>query len=370
MSVETSLEYVELYVTDAEASAGDFVREYGFEVAGRLAPDAATHRSVAVRQGRILLVLTQGLADEHPASEYVQEHGDGVAVVALRTDDAAAAYAAAVDAGASPVAAPHRPEGPAGPAVAEVAGFGGVRLAFVQHPGAPGGPAEPTARRVPLPPGLVPCDQEPPGTAQPVRLGAVDHFAVCVPAGELAATVAFYEVALGFRMIFEERIVVGNQSMNSQVVQNARGDVTFTLIEPDTTREAGQIDEFLKNHGGAGVQHVAFSADDIVRAVGMLRANGVEFLETPRAYYTLLPERMDLDRHGVDALMRLNILADADHSGQLYQIFTRSRHPRRTLFMEIIERFGAETFGSGNIKALYEAVELDSTAPGGARSAK
>ena len=189
----------------------------------------------------------------------------------------------------------------------------------------------------------------------------IDHFAVCLNAGDLGPTVAFYERALGFRQIFEEHIVVGAQAMNSTVVQSASGAVTLTLIEPDRRADPGQIDDFLKEHHGAGVQHIAFNSDDAVRAVKALSRRGVEFLKTPEAYYNMLGERITLETHTLDALRATNVLADEDHGGQLFQIFTASTHPRRTLFFEVIERQGAKTFGSSNIKALYEAVELERT---------
>jgi 4-hydroxymandelate synthase len=142
-------------------------------------------------------------------------------------------------------------------------------------------------------------------------------------------------------------------------VQSTSGKVTLTLIEPDATRESGQIDEFLKNHGGAGVQHVAFVTDQIVASVGAMAERGVGFLPTPGSYYDLLADRITLDRHSIAGLRELDILVDEDHQGQLFQIFARSTHPRKTFFLEVIERAGARTFGSGNIKALYEAVEVE-----------
>jgi 4-hydroxymandelate synthase len=199
----------------------------------------------------------------------------------------------------------------------------------------------------------------PAATSADDGLTTIDHFAVCLPAGTLEEAVAYYERAFGFELTFTERIVVGAQGMDSKVVQNPRRDATFTLIEPDTTREPGQIDRFLKDHDGAGVQHIAFLTSDIVASVRELGSRGVEFLTTPRPYYAALERRLRLDRHSVQELAELHILADADHSGQLLQIFTRSAHPRGTLFFELIERIGARTFGSGNIHALYEAVEAE-----------
>jgi 4-hydroxymandelate synthase len=188
---------------------------------------------------------------------------------------------------------------------------------------------------------------------------AIDHFAACLPAGTLDPTVAFYESALGFSVIFEERIVVGAQAMLSRVVQSASSQVILTLIEPDLSAQPGQIDEFVKNHDGAGIQHIAFKTGAIGPAVSALREREVEFLTAPSAYYRLLTERLQLAAYSVDELQQLNILVDEDHDGQLFQIFAKSTHPRRTFFFELIERLGARTFGSGNIRALYEAVEAE-----------
>jgi 4-hydroxymandelate synthase len=156
-----------------------------------------------------------------------------------------------------------------------------------------------------------------------------------------------------------DRRLVGDQAMNSKVVQSRSREVTLTLIEPDTSRTPGQIDRFPKNHGGPGVQHVAFRSLNIVRSVRTMRSNGAEFLKTPSAYYRLLADRLELSRYTAADLGEIGILADEDHAGQLFQIFTPSTHRRGTVFVEVIRRLGATTFGSGNIRALYEVVEAE-----------
>ncbi|WP_369217421.1 4-hydroxyphenylpyruvate dioxygenase [Streptomyces flavofungini] len=339
---DLSLDHVEMYVEDVEAAAASWVDGYGFTVVGT--GSFADHRGIALRHGRITLVLTQATSDEHPASAYVLDHGDGVADIALRSTDADAAFRAALDRGA----VAHR-RARAGQGAA-VRGFGDVVHTLVQR--APGeGPGLP-AGYVPAPASLAPDD---------VGLLDLDHVAVCLPAGDLGPTVGHYLRALGFRDIFEERIVVGAQAMESRVVQSASGTVTLTLIEPDPEAATGQIDEFLKSHHGAGVQHLAFSSRDAVRSVRSLTERGVGFLRTPSSYYDLLGERIDLGAERLAALRETHVLADEDHDGRLFQIFTASAHPRQTLFFEVIERQGAATFGSANIKALYEAVELERT---------
>lgn len=338
------LDHVELFVADAQAQCETLVSQYGFEMFARTSAATVTHRSFALRQGALVLVLTEGHVAEHPASAYVSRHGDGVADIAFRADDVQAAHAKAVAAGARSL---QRPTLRDGLETACVGVFGDVRHSLVRR-----GPNETSGARLPS---LLPVLATAP--SRPVGLLRLDHVAVCVEAGALRQVVAVLGAALGLTSTFTERIVVGAQAMQSEVVRNAAGDVTFTIIEPDTDREPGQIDSFLASHGGAGVQHLAFLATDIVHAIRALRANGISFLKTPAFYYDQLPQRLAVDADTVAALRALDVLADDDEDGRLYQIFARSTHPRRTFFYELIQRTGATTFGSRNIKALYESVE-------------
>jgi 4-hydroxymandelate synthase len=155
--------------------------------------------------------------------------------------------------------------------------------------------------------------------------------------------------------------------MDSIVVQSPDREVTFTLIEPDPNRRPGQIDDFLSWHAGAGVQHIAFKTSDIIRSIRTFSERGVGFLSTPSSYYDTLSERLTPVDVPIEALRKHAVLVDEDHWGQMYQIFTQSMHIRRTLFLELIERHGALTFGTKNIKALYEAKERELAAgsPGG-----
>ncbi len=190
-------------------------------------------------------------------------------------------------------------------------------------------------------------------------LRVIDHAAVCVPAGELEPTVAFHERVFGFSVTFQEYIEIGEQGMMSKVVQSPSGGVTFTILQPDISRRAGQIDDFLAWHDGAGVQHVAFLTKDIVRAVQTVVDRGVEFAVTPSSYYDMLAGRIGRTDISVEALRPLGILVDRDHWGQMYQIFAKSTHIRRTYFLELIDRHGARTFGTSNIPALYAAKERE-----------
>jgi len=314
--------HIEYHCADAEEASADLVAGFGFRRDPQQ-PDAVPGlRTVHLSQGDIRLRLSSAADPDHPVADFVARHGDGVAVIALGCLDPGAAVDRAVRHGARETE----------PGL--VAAFGDVALRFVE---VPAGSPQPAA----------------PGEL----LEAVDHAAICVPAGELAPAVRFCEAALGFHWIFGDYIEVGAQAMDSSVVQSPSGAVTFTLIEPDTSRQPGQIDTFLESHEGTGVQHLAFRTGDIATAVRTFRSRGVGFLTTPGAYYEHLVERLGRIAIPVDTLRELDVLVDQDHGGQLFQIFTRSVHARRTFFLELIERQGAGTFGTANIKALYEAVE-------------
>ena len=347
------IDHVEFYVADLEKAAAAMCGGFGFRTAcaapagpGDPGDAGAGSRSLLLRQGRIKLVLTAASSPGHPAADFVQRHGDGVASIAFRTDDVREEFAAAVAGGAAPISAPAlatREDLVAGEGLvcqAVVSGFGDVTHRLVEREG-PAGEGEPAQRR----------DGE--------LFEALDHAAICLLPGELEAVVGFYRDAFGFAHTFDERIEVGGQAMVSKVIQDRTGAVTFTLLEPDPDRDPGQIDQFLSAHGGAGVQHLALRTPDIVQAVRALSASGIEFLTAPAGYYRLLEGRLGVFPIPVDVLRDVNVLADRDQWGQLFQIFSHSTHERRTFFFELIERRGARTFGTGNIKALYEALNVE-----------
>jgi len=340
------IDHVEFYVGDADVEAARLCATYGFHLHGRrVYPD---HRSVLLRLGEIQLVVTTGTSADHPAAVYVERHGDGLATIAIATDEPDEALTEAVANGAVPLSglleSLESQEGGADVGRVRVTAFGDVAHTFVapgELVGRFGGPAAPDH-----------------AAAEPL-LDAIDHVAVCVPAGELNGTVRFYETVLGFTQIFEEYIEVGEQAMNSKVVQSPSGAVTLTILEPDTSRQPGQIDGFIAAHDGAGVQHLAFRTNDIATAVRTFSGNGVDFLSTPGSYYDELGRRLGEVGVPVPVLRELNVLVDRDEVGELCQICSQSTHPRRTFFFEVIERLGALTFGSANIKALYQAVERE-----------
>jgi 4-hydroxymandelate synthase len=351
------IDHVELYVGDARQAAYWFGTAMGFAQCGHGGPETGLdgRRSLLMRHGDVRLLLTSALAADHPAAAYVHRHGDGIAVVALAVDDAAAAYAELVARGADGLAPPVTYEaGGAAVCTADVGGFGDVVHRLVERRGDSGGDS-----------GGDPGEFLPGAVRMTAATGAadlvseIDHLAVCVPAGGLEPAVRRYVDVFGFERVFAEYIEVAGQGMNSEVVRSPSGGVTLVLIEPDATRRPGQVADFLRWHGGAGVQHLGLRTDNIVAAVAGLSGRGVRFAVTPETYYDRLEDRVGPLGTPVDRLRELGILVDRDHGGQLLQIFTESMHVRRTLFLELIERRGARTFGSGNVKALYEAKERE-----------
>lgn len=351
----SGIDHIELYVGDARQAAFYYCTAFGFQVHGQGGPETGLkgQRSLLIGQGDIRMVLTSALVPDHPAAEFVSKHGDGVAIVAMEVDDAVAAFERLVERGAAPVSSPaHYEHGDSAVTTAEVGGFGDIVHRLVQRDGP----------RAEFLPGVFTMSEVDTSSR---LLNIIDHFAVCLPSQTLEPTVRYYEDVFGFAQIFEEYIQVGEQGMFSKVVQSPSKLVTFTFLEPDTTRQAGQIDDFLTWHGGAGVQHVAFTADDIVDTVRTLGERGVRFASTPASYYEALRERVSDLVVPVADIQEVGVLVDRDHWGQLLQIFTQSMHVRHTLFLEVIERRGALTFGSGNIKALYEAKNRELSAVAG-----
>lgn len=339
-------DHVEYFVADLPKATSTLCGAYGFRVAGRSATASGRH-SVLLRQGQIRLLVTTPAADDDRATGYLRRHGDGVGVIAFSTDDVAQAFAEIVAAGASAVAEPVFTSGGCDRVgTATVSGFGDVLHTLVERTD-PDGEFAPGV--ITMEPGA--------GEGEGGPLELLDHVAVCVPSGQLDSTVSFYRDVFGLAQIYDERIEIGTQAMLSKVVQDDAVQVTFTLIEPDVTREPGQIDDFLLAHGGAGVQHLAFRTADITYAVRAISARGVEFLVAPGGYYQALEGRLGKLAIPLAELRDLNVLADRDRWGQMFQIFARSTHERHTFFFELIERKGALTFGSRNIRALYEALE-------------
>ena len=191
---------------------------------------------------------------------------------------------------------------------------------------------------------------------------AVDHMVGNVELGKMDEWVNFYKKVLGFNLLatFDDKDISTEYSaLMSKVVQNGTGRIKFPINEPAAGKRKSQIDEYLQFYGGPGVQHIALATGNIIETVAALRDNDVSFLRVPPAYYDLLPDRVGQIKEDIRELEELGILVDRDDEGYMLQIFTKPVEDRPTLFFEIIQRHGSRSFGKGNFKALFEAIERE-----------
>jgi 4-hydroxyphenylpyruvate dioxygenase len=201
----------------------------------------------------------------------------------------------------------------------------------------------------------------------PVGLLYVDHCVGNVELGAMNTWVNFYQDVMGFRNLisFDDKdISTEYSSLMSKVVASGNDRIKFPINEPAKGRKKSQIDEYLEFYRGPGVQHIAIATDNIVETVTALRDRGVEFLQVPKAYYDTVSDRVGRIDEKMAQLKDLGILVDRDDEGYLLQIFSKPVEDRPTLFYEIIQRKGAKSFGKGNFKALFEAIEREQAARG------
>jgi 4-hydroxyphenylpyruvate dioxygenase len=350
-------DYVEFYVGNAHQAAHYYRTVFGFTATAYAGLETGQRGRVSyvIEQGNIRLVLTSALKPGDPVADHVHQHGDGVKDIAFTVKDARRAFEEMVARGARPVTEPTVLEDTAGRVVVAAVGvYGETVHSLVQRNEYKGA----------FLPGFVPLNRKPTGSAAPVGLSALDHVAISIAPGELDQWVEFYERVMGFHVSHREDVETAYSAMKSKVVQNSTGKIKFPMSEPGAGKRRSQIEEYLEFYQGPGVQHMAFLSGDIVRSVGALRAVGTEFLRTPDTYYEMLMDRVGNIREDVDALQGLNILVDRDEWGYLMQIFTKPVQSRPTVFMEVIQRKGARGFGSGNIRALFEALEREQTLRG------
>jgi len=343
-------DYVELYVGNVLQAAHFYRTAFGFTPVAYcgLETGVRDRASVVMEQNGIRLILTSALDNSSPIADHVKLHGDGVKDIALKVDDATEAFEFMVSRGARPIMEPTLfVNEETAVTKATVGTFGDTMHSFIQSE-AGGGSLMPGYRQI-----------ETPLTGISTGLQTIDHVAICVEEGQLDRWTEFYEQTLGFRQSHSEDVGSEYSAMNSRVVQNESGSIKFPIIEPARGKRKSQIDEYLAFHHGAGVQHVALSSENIIRSVHELRSNGNEFLRPPQVYYNMLEDRIGKIAEDISTLRELNILADCDEWGYLMQIFTKPLQTQPTLFIEIIQRKEARGFGGGNIKALFEAVELE-----------
>ncbi|MBY0230743.1 MAG: 4-hydroxyphenylpyruvate dioxygenase [Gemmataceae bacterium] len=351
------IDHVRLHVGNARQSAYFYRNAFGFEVLAYAGLETKTKHEAGyvLRQGDITFVLSSPLSSSHPEAYRQMRHGDGVQDIAIEVDDVRRAYNVAVERGAVGVTGPRKQEDEFGAyETASIRTYGDTTHTFVNHDGYKGVFA----------PGYKPLDPErySAATFKPVGLIAIDHIVGNVELGKMDEWVGFYEKVLGFTQLvsFDDKDISTEYSaLMSKVVQNGTGRIKFPINEPATAKRRSQIEEYLQFYNGPGVQHIAMSTGDIIATVKAMRANDVSFLRVPQAYYDALPARIGPIEEDIATLAELGILVDRDDEGYMLQIFTKPVADRPTLFYEIIQRHGSRSFGKGNFKALFEAIERE-----------
>jgi len=347
-------DYVEFYVGNAKQAAHFYQSAFGFRVTGYRGPETGTRdrASYLLQQGKIRFVLTTALAPEGPIAEHVHLHGDGVKDIALWVDDARSAFREATARGAVAIREPETLSDEHGEIViAAIGTYGDTIHSFIERRNYDGL----------FFPGFEPFEN-PHYQSESVGLKYVDHCVGNVHLGDMNRFVDYYAQTMGFRniLVFTDKdIQTEYSSLMSKVMSNGNERIKFPINEPAQGKRKSQIDEYLEFYRGAGVQHVAMATGDILETVTALRRRGVEFLTVPTTYYDALQARVGKIDEPVDELAKLGILVDRDPDGYLLQIFTKPVQDRPTVFYEIIQRKGARTFGEGNFKALFEAIERE-----------
>ncbi len=351
-------DYIELYVGNAKQAAHFYKTAFGFQSLAYAGPETGVkeYASYVLVQNKIRLVLTTPLRPEHPITQHIQKHGDGVKIIALWVDNAYDAYEQTISRGARSYLEPqtHRDE------------HGQVRMSGIYTYGET---VHLFIERGDYTGLFMPGYQKWESTYNPEPLGLlhVDHCVGNVGWNQMNKWVKFYEDVMGFRNILtfdDKQISTEYSALMSKVMSNGNGYVKFPINEPAEGKKKSQIEEYLDFYRDEGVQHIAIATNNIVDTVTKLQARGVEFLKIPSTYYDTLETRVGKIDEDIEPLKNLGILVDRDDEGYLLQIFTKPVEDRPTLFFEIIQRKGAQSFGAGNFKALFEALEREQDARG------
>ena len=347
-------DYVEFYVGNAKQSAYYYQAAWGYELVAYSGLETGDKEktSYVLQQGKARIVLTTAHNPENPISKHVLKHGDGVKVLALWVDDAEKSYNETVKRGAKSAIPPQAYKDQFGEVkTASIYTYGETIHTFVErknYKGAflPGFRAAKSLFKI-----------------KPVGLKFIDHCVGNVPLGEMNKWVKFYEDVMGFKLLItfdDKQIATEYSALMSKVVSSGNGYIKFPINEPAKGKKKSQIEEYLDFYLDGGVQHIAIQTDNILETVTELKSRGVEFLETPDSYYDeTLTKRIGKIDENIEDLRKLKILVDRDEEGYLLQIFTKPVEDRPTLFYEIIQRKGAKSFGAGNFKALFEAIERE-----------
>lgn len=346
-------DYIEFYVGNAKQAAYFYKSAFGFQSLAYAGPETGIkdRTSYVLRQEKITLVLTTPLHPDHAINEHILKHGDGVKVLALWVDDATDAFEQTTKRGAKPYLEPITEKDEHGEVVRSgIHTYGDTVHIFVERKNYKGV--------------FLPSYQEWKSEYNPTPIGLkyVDHCVGNVGWNEMNVWAKFYAEVMGFKQIisFDDKDISTEYSaLMSKVMSNGNGRIKFPINEPAEGKKKSQIEEYLDFYHGPGVQHIAVATDDIIFTVSELRKRGVEFLTVPATYYEDLLDRVGKIDEEVSILKDLGILVDRDDEGYLLQIFTKPVQDRPTVFYEIIQRKGATSFGKGNFKALFEAIERE-----------
>jgi 4-hydroxyphenylpyruvate dioxygenase len=346
-------DYVEFYVGNAKQAAHFYKTAFGFQSLAYAGPETGVkdRASYAIRQNKLTFVLTTPLRAGNPIADHIYKHGDGVKILALRVQDATNAWEETTKRGGKSYMEPTRLTDEHGEVVLSgIHTYGETVHLFIERKNYNGA--------------FMPGFKEWKTVYNPTSTGLeyVDHCVGNVGWNQMNKWVGFYEEVLGFRNILsfdDNDISTEYSALMSKVMSNGNGFVKFPINEPAEGKKKSQVEEYLEYYDGEGCQHVALATNNIVETVTTLRDRCVEFLKVPNTYYDDLLDRVGHIDEDLEPLKELGILVDRDDEGYLLQIFTRPVEDRPTLFFEIIQRKGAKSFGKGNFKALFEAIERE-----------
>ncbi len=346
-------DHLEFYVGNARQASYYYRAAFGMSLVAYAGPETGQRdrTSYVVEQGKVRFVFTASLRPGTPIAEHVARHGDGVRVIALEVEDARAAWTETTARGARSIAEPAETADAYGRVTtSSIATYGDTVHTFVER-GHYNGAFLPGFRA-----------EQPDTVARPVGLKHVDHVVGNVGWHAMNEWVDFYANVMGFQLYqhFDDKdISTEHSALMSKVMANGNGYVKFPINEPAQGRRKSQIEEYLDFYQGPGVQHIALATGDILGTVAQMQRQDVGFLTIPHSYYTELSKRVGRIDEPIEELERLGILVDRDDEGYMLQIFTRPVEDRPTLFYEIIQRKGSRSFGKGNFKALFEAIERE-----------
>jgi 4-hydroxyphenylpyruvate dioxygenase len=346
-------DHVEFYVGNARQAAYFYRAAFGMSLVAYAGPETGQRdrASYVLQQGKVRFVLTTALRSDSEIARHVDKHGDGVKAIALWVDDARKSWEETTKRGARSVQEPKEFSDADGRVVtSSIAAYGDTIHTFVER----------TDYRGTFFPGYKTFAED--QVARPVGLLHIDHMVGNVGWNSMNQWVDFYRDVMGFGLYqhFDDNDISTEYSaLMSKVMANGNGYVKFPINEPAEGRRKSQIEEYLDFYGGPGVQHIALATNDILSTVAKMKRQGVEFLTVPHSYYTELERRIGKIDEPILELEQLGILVDRDDEGYMLQIFTRPVEDRPTVFYEIIQRKGSRSFGKGNFKALFEAIERE-----------